>query len=415
MATFELSFAPSMTSIDRSEWEALASRYDSPFLGWGFLALLEESGSIVPERGWTPLHALLRRDGLLVAAAPLYAKTSSGGEFVWDFEFARVAEANGIAWYPKLVAMVPATPSPVWRVLVREGEDEEALATSLIEALIETARSNDFGGFHALWPAPEAAALLRGLAGGTSGEGAETGRGREGRVGAALVAWEHQTFLWTDEGYGDFAGYLGAFTKNMRRNVLRERGGLDERGVERRIIEAPEAAALPGLLGKMADFYEDTNDRFGPWAARWLERDFFLRLPEFLPEGWLLGAAFEAGKGSEPLGLSFLMRGKKSIWGRYWGCSRFEAGLHFELCYYLPIEWALARGVERFDPGMGSEHKARRGFRSVLAPSFHAIIDPRMAGAFARAVAGANRAEAEGIRTLNEDLPFKARRDGSAG
>ncbi len=383
-----------MRSIDRTEWDALASRYDSPFLRWGFLALLEESKSVVPDRGWTPLHLLLRRGQRLVAAAPLYAKTSSGGEFVWDFEFARVAEANGIAWYPKLVGMIPLTPSPAWRIMIAEGEDEEAMTASVLDILLETARSNQLGGFHALWPEPETAARLRSLS-------ASRGVNRD------LVAWEHQSFIWKDEGYGDFAGYLAAFSKNMRRNVLRERAGLDEGLIERRIIEAEEAAATPGLLERMADFYETTNDRFGPWAARWLERDFFIRLPEFLPDGWMLGAAFEKGS-LEPIALSFMMRGEKSIWGRYWGCARFEAGLHFELCYYLPIEWALGKGIVRFDPGMGSEHKARRGFRSVLTPSFHAVNDARMAKAFARAIAEANREESASIAILNEDLPFKS-------
>jgi len=397
VATFELSFAPSMRAIDRAEWDSLAARYDSPFLRWGFLALLEESGSVVPERGWTPLHALLRRDGLLVAAAPLYAKTSSGGEFIWDFEFARAAEANDIAWYPKLVGMVPLTPSPTWRVIVRKDEDEMQLTASLLDALVEMARANGFGGFHAQWPAPDMAGAMTELASDSRGGGLPS-----------LVAWEHQSFLWTDEGYGDFTGYLGAFSKNMRRNVLRERTGLDKRGVARRVIEAGEAAAAPRLLERMADFYESTNDRFGPWAARWLTRDFFLRLPEFLPEGWVLGAAFDPSDNKDPIALSFLMRGERALWGRYWGSARFEAGLHFELCYYLPIEWALAQGIARFDPGMGSEHKARRGFRSVLAPSFHAIVDPRMARAFANAMVGANRAEEGGIAELNADLPFKA-------
>jgi len=400
-----------MRSVDRSEWDGLSSRYDSPFLRWGFLALLEESGSIVPERGWTPLHLLLRRDGILIAAAPLYAKTSSAGEFVWDWEFAQAAEANGIAWYPKLVGMIPATPSPAWRILVREGEDEGPLVATIVDALVETARSNGFGGFHALWPAPEMAALLRmRRSSATSPGGLSDGVAQVVAGAAPLVAWQHQSFIWNDEGFGDFSGYLDSFSKNMRRNVLRERNGLDARRVQRRMLGAEEAVSIPGLLERMADFYESTNDRFGPWAARWLERDFFRRLPEFAPEGWMVGAAFDESEGKEPIALSFLMRGKRTIWGRYWGSARFEAGLHFELCYYLPIEWALGAGVSSFDPGMGSEHKARRGFRSVLAPSFHAITDPRMSRAFARAIADANRAEARMAEALNEDLPFKEER-----
>jgi hypothetical protein len=408
VSELSLSFATSMSSMsaaDRAAWDSLASRYGCPFYMWGFLALLEESGSIVPEKGWTPIHLLLKREGRLVGAAPLYAKTASNGEFVFDFEFARVAQDNDIAWYPKLVAMIPVTPSPLWRVLVAEGEDESALTKLVLDAALELARTNGFGGFHVLWPSDSVAALLR--------QRRALGRDlRRGRAGEDFTAWEHQTFLWKDRlpeapaGFGSFEGWLGAFSKNMRRNVLREREGLDAAGVERRIIESDEAAGTPGLLSRMADFYEDTNERFGPWAARWLERDFFLRLPEFMPTGWIMGAGFAPGD-KEPIGLSFMMRGDQGLWGRYWGSSRFEAGLHFELCYYLPIEWALSRGLGFFDPGMGSEHKARRGFHSVLAPSFHAIFEARMADLVHRSLEPANRGAAQAVTLLNGELPYR--------
>jgi hypothetical protein len=258
-----------------------------------------------------------------------------------------------------------------------------------------------------LWPDPAMAAIVR-----------ARNVPRAGGEGAFAI-WEHQSFLWTNEGYGDFAGYLAAFSKNMRRNVLREREGLDAAGIRRRIIRAGEASTSPLLLERMADFYESTNDKFGPWAARFLERDFFRRLPEFLPEGWLLGAAFNAAKGEssreDPIGLSFIVEGDRGLWGRYWGAARFEAGLHFELCYYLPTAYALEKGLTFFDPGMGSEHKARRGFRSVLVPSFHHLFDPRLARALHRSLPAANRHEAAGARSLDEDLPFKARPTGPQG
>ena len=425
MADYALSILPSMISIPREEWDGLASRHGSPLLSWGFLALLEESGSIVPERGWTPLHFTLRREGRLVAAAPFYAKTSSWGEFVFDYQFARAAESAGVTYYPKLLGMIPATPSPAWRVLVAEGEDEESLAGLILDAAVDAAREAGFGGVHLAWPSVGTQAFLRGRA---SGQAREKGAGEaDGEPGNALgdtvsprrdfVAWDHQSFLWEDAGYGDFEGLLASFSKNMRRNVLRERKGLDEAGIVRRIIEAPEASRTPGLLSRMADFYELTNDKFGPWGAKWLERDFFLRLPEFLPEGWALGAAFSDEASSraarDPLALSFLFVGEDTLWGRYWGAERRVEGLHFELCYYLPLEWALSRGLACFDPGMGSEHKARRGFRSVLAPSFHLVFHEGLAGAIRRSLVSANAAEAEGARLLDEELPY--RKDGTPG
>jgi hypothetical protein len=388
----EIGFAQSMADIPRSEWDALAAPYGNPLLSWGFLALLEESLSITSETGWTPAHALARRGGELVAAAPFYIKTHSWGEFVFDFEFAEIARRAKADWYPKLVGMIPATPAPAWRVLVhadsrREPGEEGRISTAVVDAAARAARDAGLGGAHVLWPEPGTAALLRGS-------------------GSAWVEWEHQAFLWTDEGYGDFDGYLDSFSKNMRRNVRRERQAVTSAGVATRFIGSEEAATKPELLAAMADLYESHNDKFGPWAAKFLERDFFLRLPEFMPEGWALSAAFEAGS-DEPIALAFLLEGRDRLYGRFWGARREVPGLHFELCYYLPIEYALSKGIGSFDPGMGSPHKARRGFRSVMAPSFHKPFDRRLAAFMGRVLPGINAEERAQAAALDEELPFK--------
>lgn len=385
-----------MAEIPRDEWDALTLSADRPLLSWDFLSLLEASGSMTSETGWIPSHALVRDKGALVAAAPFYIKTHSWGEFVFDFEFAELAERLGKSWYPKLVGMVPATPAPAWRVLVRpeaRGTEEElALARLLIEAASEAARGAGLGGLHILWPEPGTAARLA--------------------SSPDFAQWEHQAFLWTDRGYGDFAGYLDSFSKNMRRNVRREREAVAASGVETRMIGAKEAAAHPAILETMAELYESHNDKFGPWAARFLERDFFLRLPEFLPDdGYLLSAAFDRGSsledGDEPVALAFLLAGADRLYGRFWGAKREVPGLHFELCYYRPIEYALERGIRSFDPGMGSPHKARRGFASLSAPSFHEPFDGQLASILKNALPAANAEERTRIDELNGDLPFK--------
>jgi uncharacterized protein len=384
-----------MTEVPREEWDGLAAPSGNPLLSWGFLALLEASGSMTPETGWTGAHALARRDGELAAAAPFYVKSHSWGEFVFDFEFAEIARRVGAPWYPKLVGMIPATPAPAWRVLARPGE--EGAESLVVDSAAEAAREAGLAGTHILWPAPEAAALLRGAG----------GAGKR----AGFAEWEHQAFLWSDEGYGDFQGYLDSFSKNMRRNVRREREAVDAAGVSTRMIGAKEAAARPGLLEAMADLYESHNDKFGPWAAKFLERDFFLRLPEFMPEGWALAAAFDEAAAerddAEPIALAFLLEGKNRLYGRFWGARREVPGLHFELCYYLPIEYALSKGIGSFDPGMGSPHKARRGFRSIMAPSFHQVFDRRLAALMTRVLPEVNAEERAGAAALDEELPFK--------
>ena len=391
-----------MADIPREEWDALAAPYGNPLLSWGFLALLEESGSMRPETGWTGAHALARRGGRLVAAAPFYVKTHSWGEFVFDFEFAEIAKRAKAKWYPKLVGMVPATPAPAWRILAsREPEagpeGERGLAMALLEAAERAAREAGLAGLHILWPEPATAAYLRGSA---------------GMRGSAWAEWAHQAFLWTDESYGDFHGYLDSFSKNMRRNVRREREAVAAAGIETRMIGPREAAARPELLATMAELYESHNDKFGPWAAKFLERDFFLRLPEFMPDGWVLSAAFEkeggdGEAGSEPIALAFLLEGRDRLYGRFWGARRERPGLHFELCYYLPIEYALSKGIGSFDPGMGSPHKARRGFHSLMAPSFHKPFDPRLADFMSRVLPAVNDEERERALALDGDLPFK--------
>ena len=188
------------------------------------------------------------------------------------------------------------------------------------------------------------------------------------------------------------------------------------------MIGSEEAAAKPGLLSAMAELYDSHNDKFGPWAAKFLTRDFFLRLPEFMKGGWTIaaafdrrsaeggtGAAFEKGAGSpaEPVALAFLLEGRDRLYGRFWGARREVPCLHFELCYYLPIDYALSKGIASFDPGMGSPHKARRGFRSIMAPSFHKPFDRRLAAFMGRVLPGINAEERAQAAALDEELPFK--------
>ncbi|HRY53467.1 MAG TPA: GNAT family N-acetyltransferase [Spirochaetia bacterium] len=390
-AALALAIEPGMAGIGREEWDALLEPADRPLLSWGFLALLEESGSIVPEAGWTALHFLARRAGRLVAAAPFYARTGSWGDFVFDFEIAQAAEAAGAAYYPKLVGAVPATPAPAWRPLVAPGEDRPALEALLLSAAEQAARKAGFGALQLSWPDPDFAQRVLARTAGAS------------PVGRRWRAWGHQAFLWRDSGYGDFAGYLAAFSKNMRRNVGRERAAVAAAGLETRILGPAEAG--PAVLARMADLYESHNDKFGPWAARFLTRDFFLRLPEFLDGGWALAAASEGG--GPPLALAFLLEGPERLYGRHWGSGREIPGLHFELCYYKPLEYALERGIGSFDPGMGSPHKAARGFASLVVPSLHLAFDRRVDALLAAVLPEASAEAEREAALLNGMLPFK--------
>ncbi|MDP2792439.1 MAG: peptidogalycan biosysnthesis protein, partial [Rectinemataceae bacterium] len=388
MNEYEIAFVSRMTYIPEIEWDALASRFGNPLLGWGYLALLEESGSICPATGWNPVHLTVRRSGKLVAAAPLYIRTDSWGDYVFDFEFAACADRIKAPYYPKLVGTIPATPAPVWRVLTEV--DDSGLESLCIQAAREAARKAGLAGTHFLWVDPGFLPVLA-------------------KADEGSCEWRHQYFHWTNSGYRDIADCLDSWSKNMRRNVSRERDSVRKSGMETCIISPHDCS--PRYLELMADCYEDTNAKFGPYAAKFLTRDFFIRLPDFMPSGWALSAAFSASR-AEPVALAFLLEAERTLYGRFWGRTHQDSkngdetvsGLHFEVCFYTPMEYVIAKGLEGFDPGMGSEHKARRGFRAELCSSFHCLFDRRMQKIFASSMSEINAAELEMITELNRDL-----------
>ncbi|MBU0926771.1 MAG: GNAT family N-acetyltransferase [Spirochaetes bacterium] len=380
----------SILDIDRASWNRCPAAA-CPFLSWDFLALLEECGAVAPGAAWSPAHAALSLDGRVVAYLPLFALAGSAGSFVWDDGMEDVAGAVGLRWFPKLAAAVPFTPAPLWRPLVAPGEDEAAILAASVEAIAGLARSGGFSGAHIHWADPDLGSAVATSASGRS-------------AGSGWVEWRRQVYRWENAGYSSFDDFTASFSKNMRRNVARDRADVAGAGVVARMLRGDEAG--PRAWELMADYYERTNDKFGPWAARFLPRRFFELAPARIGSAVRFSAAFEAGS-DEPLAIAMLFQGPGMLWGRYWGSARDLPGLHFETCYYAPIAYAIAEGLEGFDPGMGSDHKARRGFRSYLASSYHRVFDARLRRVYADAVARASSAEAEAVRALNEELPFR--------
>lgn len=367
---------------NRDEWNRLADRYATPLLDWGWLRVLEDSGSVSPDYGWIPHHLLLYRDGRLVGAAPLYVKTQSHGEFVFDYAWADVAGQIGIPYYPKLVAMSPLTPAVGYRFLVDQGEDEATVIREMIDVILEFCEENSLHGFSILWPEADFARMVD--------------RSR-------FTAWQHQHFRWERDNLGSFDDYLAIFNKNQRRNIRRERESLARQAIQVESVPGGEASEL--YYRRMYEYYSSTNDQFGPWAARFLTEEFFDMLPEACPERVLFTAAHENGS-DDPVGLAMLLHKKDRIIGRYWGARRFVNNLHFNLCYYEPIDWALHNGVSVFDPGMGSSHKIRRGFRAVSVESLHHFADDRMQLVMKMNIDRINDYERAHIDELNLHLPF---------
>ena len=382
--TFQIEWVPGIENIREPEWDALAVPLETPLLEWQWLRQFEVSGSMVPELGWLPYHLTIRAGSDLVAAAPLYIKGHSQGEFVWDYMWADVASQLNVKYYPKLIGMSPATPSIGYRFLISPAEDEEYLTEIMLYAIDNFCSKNNLSGssFHFVDPDWKAFVVKHGYS-----------------------AWLHQSFEWKNQLYGSFDDYLESFTKNQRRNIKRERERVRNQGVSIRAFTGDEIPEK--FLPSMYRFYEKTNDQFGPWGAKFLNRAFFEGLHAEFRHRLLIMAAFEDRNPERPIAMSFLLAKGTHIIGRYWGASKDIDSLHFDACYYSPIEWAIKNGVESFDPGAGSPHKLRRGFFAVGNHSLHRYQDPHLRNVMEMHIDEINRMEQERIDSMNATVPFK--------
>lgn len=375
-----------MGAVSREEWNRLSASHPTPLLTWDWLKHLEASGSIVPATGWEGMHLTVHEGGRLIAAAPLYRRDNSWGEFVFDFAFSELADQLNKRYYPKLVGMSPASPTPAFGFLV-EPEREEELTPVLFRAITDMCREEQIDVLQFNFVYPE---------------------WKERFVDLGMVAWEHHGFEWRNEGFATFDDYLARFRKNQRRNVRRERKSMDEQGVRLAVIPAVDAPDR--IFQLMAQYYLRTNAQFGPYAARFLTTDFFEAMPETVRRHVWFVAAYEADDPpDDPMALSMLVRKGERVLGRYWGTREERKDLHFNACYYAPIEWAINEGISVFDPGMGSTHKVRRGFRSVPNWSTHLFFDREMQQIIEANIDRINEYEEHQIRSLDELVPYKQR------
>jgi predicted N-acyltransferase len=380
---YRLEWVQDISRIPKEAWNALALPLETPVLEWEWLYQMEASESMRPETGWLPIHLTLWGGTELVAAAPLYVKGHSEGEFVWDYIWADVAGRLGIPYYPKMVGMSPATPVSGYKFLIAPGEDEQRLTAVMVEAIDGLCRQNNMAGLSFNFVDPQWLKPMEEL---------------------GFVAWKHQSYVWENPGFNNFEDYLWSFDKNQRRNIRRERKKLSEQNLTIQSLSGEQITVA--LLRRMYRFYELTNAQFGPWAAKYLNQEFFTGLYENYRHRILLLGAFERNHKAEPVGMSFLLRKGQQLYGRYWGSSGHYDSLHFNACYYSPIEWAIHNGVHRFDPGIGSAHKVRRGFQAIANWSLHRFYDPNLARIMAQHIDEINRMEQERIDALNRIVPF---------
>jgi uncharacterized protein len=336
----------SYASVDPVAWDNLVTHTGSPFLEHLFLSGLEETGCATEATGWTPLPICVYEDGRLVAAAPGWVKTHSMGEFVYDHAWADAAQQAGMPYYPKLVIGVPFTPVTGRRLLIAEGPKQSEWLSALASGIARAARG--LQGVHLLFCTENEAEALKGL---------------------GLFPRLQFQFHWYNNDYKDFEGYLASLKGRRRTEVRRERRALSDLDI--RASTVPTAAEMDALHA----FYTNTCAQFGHWGRTYLNRDFFALLAEHWGER--LHTVIARDGDTLVAGALNVQKGTR-LYGRYWGCSVQRRFLHFEVCYYQAIEYAVAHGLTVFEPGHGGGHKYRRGFRPTLTWSSHALTERRL-------------------------------------
>jgi predicted N-acyltransferase len=383
---YSIAWISGIDQVPRTAWDALAGRLPSPFFEWDWLHLMEASGSAVPRTGWLPNHLTVWSGSELVAAAPLYVKGHSAGEFVFDHIWSDVAGRIGIDYYPKMVGMSPFTPMIGYRFLVAPGADENAVTERMLWEIDCFCRQYHLSGCSFNFVDPDWQHRIESL---------------------GYLGWEHLSFVWQNRDYRNFDDYLAAFKSNQRRNIKRERRAMARQGLIIRVLAGEEIP--PSFLPRMYRFYQRTNDKFGPWGCRYLTPAFFERLYDTFRRHLVVVAAFENRNERRPVGMSMLVAKGENLYGRYWGSGGEINALHFNACYYSPIEWAIAHGIRRFDPGAGGAHKIRRGFEAVANVSLHRFRHPRLRRVMETHIGKINQLEREQITALNLELPFARR------
>jgi predicted N-acyltransferase len=391
----QLRIVASVKDIPRADWDACAnpgwpserpleacdkpSLAYNPFIAHDFFAMLEESGAATRKTGWQAQHLVLDgADGRPSAILPVYLKSHSMGEYVFDQGWAEAYERAGGRYYPKLQAAVPFTPVPGRRLLVRPGEDADARRSILAQGGIALTQRLGASSLHVTFAGEDEWALLG---------------------GAGYLQRTDQQYHFVDEGYGDFEGFLNALTSRKRKAIRRERrDALDGLTVEHLTGSDLTEAAWDAFFG----FYMDTGSR--KWGRPYLNRRFFSLIGGRMADRILL---ILAKRGTKPIAGALNFIGSDTLYGRYWGAVEEQPFLHFELCYYQAIEWALAHGLARVEAGAQGEHKIARGYRPTLTYSAHWIADP----GFRRAVADylvRERAQVElDAEMLSEAAPFR--------
>ena len=384
-AQIEIHVLNSLAQIAPEDWDACAcpeaadgGAPDDPFTTYRFLKALEDSGSVGTGTGWQPHYLAAYLDGQLIAVAPMYLKSHSQGEYIFDHNWAHAYERAGGRYYPKLQIAVPFTPATGRRFLVRP-EYREVGMSALVQGAVQLADNNEVSSLHITFCTEDEA---------DAGE----------QMG--LMARSTQQFHWLDQGFGDFDGFLASLSSRKRKNIRKERAQANAFGGTIRTYTGDEIQ--PEHWDAFWEFYQDTGAR--KWGSPYLTRRFFTLAQESLRDDIALVLAERDGNYVAGA-LNFI--GRKTLFGRYWGCVEHHPCLHFELCYYRAIDFALEHGLPRVEAGAQGEHKLARGYLPCETHSLHWVGNPGFARAIKDYLDAEREAVAEEIEILTEYGPFR--------
>jgi predicted N-acyltransferase len=367
-----------MSDVTAAEWDALAcpepDRPLDPFTTHRFLSALDRSHSTGKGTGWQP-RPLILRDQAPVAALPLYVKSHSQGEYIFDHGWAQALERAGGSYYPKLQAAVPFTPASGRRFL-----GDPALRETLLETAIGITDQNNLSSLHITFCTPDEAESLAGKHG--------------------MLHRITQQFHWENRGYAGFDDFLADLSSRKRKMIRKERETARASGLAIRSLTGDQIE--PKHWDAFWIFYQDTGSR--KWGTPYLTRAFFDEIQANMRDDVLLVLAFN---GETPVAGALNFIGRDTLYGRYWGCTEDHPCLHFELCYYQAIDWAISHGLSRVEAGAQGEHKLARGYLPMPVHSLHYIADRSFRDAVARYLVEERRAVDEEIEVLTAYGPFR--------
>lgn len=372
-----------LAECPRDAWDSLWSLAPNPtpFMRHAYLSALEDTGCVQDQTGWQPQHLSLWQGERLVAACPLYLKAHSYGEYVFDWAWARAYEQHGLDYYPKALVAVPFTPVPGTRLLAQDAQSRAALA----QALQQWVQAQGLSSAHVLYGDAEDAEVLN----------------QHGWMPRQQIQ-----FHWHNAGWPDFEAFLSQLQQAKRKKIKQERQKVAAQGVRFRVLEgqAIDAAAWDFFYRCYAQTYWEHGN------PPYLSRSFFEQLAHHHPEQWVM---FVASRNDQPMacslvGLHQAAKGSRIAYGRYWGALERVDCLHFEACYYQPIAWCIANGVQRFEGGAQGEHKMARALMPTATASWHWVADPRFRAAIHDFVGRESDAVHAHQQALQARSPFRS-------